>query len=183
MGVGPRQVSRTDKTQKTTPESDGRRPIWTVRLLAVDTEMNTTEQIFVEVAGDQPQLAVDEYATVRNLTYTPGPLSSTSTARRGTDHARLPRGCGDAGRLCPPRRLVPHPVINEVTEMTTQTATVTRDAASLARVLSGALGLGLPAPDYITMHPSCADSATMSLIDFQFNARHSRVLPASSCVG
>jgi hypothetical protein len=71
MGVGPRQVSRNDKTQKTTPASDGRRPIWTVRLLAVDTESNTTEQIFVEVAGDMPQLTVDEFATVRNLTYTP----------------------------------------------------------------------------------------------------------------
>jgi hypothetical protein len=70
-GVGPRQVSRNDKTQKTTPASDGRRPIWTVRLLAIDTETNSTEQIFVEVAGDMPQLVVDELATVRNLTYTP----------------------------------------------------------------------------------------------------------------
>ena len=70
-GVGPRQVSRNDKTQKTTPDSDGRRPIWTVRLTAIDTELNTTEQIFVEVAGDMPQLVVDELATVHNLTYTP----------------------------------------------------------------------------------------------------------------
>lgn len=71
MGVGPRQVSRNDKTQKTTPPSDGRRPIWSVRLLAVDTETNSTEQIFVEVAGDMPQLTVDELATVHSLTYAP----------------------------------------------------------------------------------------------------------------
>jgi hypothetical protein len=63
--------------------------------------------------------------------------------------------------------------------MTTQTATATRDAASLVRVLADALGLGLPAPDYITVHPSYVDSATVSAIDFQFNARHGREpLPA-----
>ena len=67
----PRATSRNDPKQKTTPPSDGSRPIWTVRLLAIDTEMNTTEQIFVEVAGDQPQLVVDELATVVNLVYAP----------------------------------------------------------------------------------------------------------------
>ena len=71
MGVGPRQVSRMDKTQKTTPDSDGRRPIWSVRLMARDTELNTTEQLFVEVAGEMPQLMVDELAVVSNLTYMP----------------------------------------------------------------------------------------------------------------
>lgn len=30
----PRQVSKNDKRQKTTPPSDGNRPIWTVRLTA-----------------------------------------------------------------------------------------------------------------------------------------------------
>ena len=70
-GVGPRQVSRNDKTQKRTPPSDGGRPIWTVRLTAIDTELNSSEQIFVEVAGDQPQLVIDELATVHNLTYQP----------------------------------------------------------------------------------------------------------------
>jgi hypothetical protein len=66
QGVGPRQVSRNDKTQKRTPPSDGNRPIWTVRLNG-----KTTDQIFVEVAGDMPQLAIDEFATVTNLTYQP----------------------------------------------------------------------------------------------------------------
>lgn len=71
MGVGPRQVSKNDKTQKRTPASDGQRPIWTVRLMARDTETNSAEQIFVEVAGDMPQLIEDEFATPVNLTYVP----------------------------------------------------------------------------------------------------------------
>jgi hypothetical protein len=67
----PRQVSQADKTQKTTPPSDGSRPIWSVRLIAIDTAAGTTEQIFVDVAGDMPQLAVDEIATVQGLTFAP----------------------------------------------------------------------------------------------------------------
>jgi len=67
----PRQVSKNDKTQKTTPVGDGSRPIWTVRLTAIDTLVGTTEQIFVEVAGDMPQLVVDDIATVEGLTYAP----------------------------------------------------------------------------------------------------------------
>jgi hypothetical protein len=67
----PRQVSQADKTQKTTPPSDGRRPIWSVRLMAIDTEIGSTEQIFVDVAGDMPQLTVDEIATVAGLTFAP----------------------------------------------------------------------------------------------------------------
>jgi hypothetical protein len=70
-GVSPRQVSRTDKTQKRTPASDGGRLIWTVRLTAFDTAVNSSEQIFVEVAGDMPQLVIDEIAAVHNLTYQP----------------------------------------------------------------------------------------------------------------
>ena len=59
----PRQVSRNDPSQKTTPPS--------VRLIAIDTQAGTTEQIFVDVAGDMPQLSVDEIATVHNLTFAP----------------------------------------------------------------------------------------------------------------
>jgi hypothetical protein len=67
----PRQVSKADATQKTTPPSDGSRPIWSVRLIAIDTAAGTTEQIFVDVAGDMPQLAIDEIATVSGLTFAP----------------------------------------------------------------------------------------------------------------
>lgn len=76
-GVRPRQVSRSDPSQKRTPQSDGNRPIWTVRLTAIDTEMQSTEQIFVEVAGPEPQLVIDELATVQNLTYVPWAATET----------------------------------------------------------------------------------------------------------
>jgi hypothetical protein len=67
----PRTVSKADQSQKTTPPSDGSRPIWVVRLMAVDTVAGTTEQIFVEVAGDMPDLAVDEIAAVKGLVFAP----------------------------------------------------------------------------------------------------------------
>ncbi len=67
----PRQVSKADPTQKTTPASDGNRPIWTVRLIAIDMQAGTTEQLFVEVAGEKPELTVDEVATVQGLAFAP----------------------------------------------------------------------------------------------------------------
>lgn len=67
----PRQVSKADPTQKTTPPSDGSRPIWSVRLIAIDMQAGTTEQIFVDVVGEMPELTVDEVATVQGLTFAP----------------------------------------------------------------------------------------------------------------
>ena len=77
----PRQVSKNDKSQKVTPVGDGSRPIWTVRLIAVDMQAGTTEQIFVEMAGDMPQLVVDEIATVHNLIYVPWAVAEYDKAR------------------------------------------------------------------------------------------------------
>jgi hypothetical protein len=56
-----------DRQAKT---QDGR-PIWTVRLDAIDTERQTKETIWVEVAGDEPKLTFDGYALVRNLVFAP----------------------------------------------------------------------------------------------------------------
>lgn len=67
----PRMISKTDQRQKTTPDSDGRRPIWTVRLSAFDRETNSTQMIFVEVAGEEPKVIPNEIAIVRGLTYVP----------------------------------------------------------------------------------------------------------------
>jgi hypothetical protein len=64
----PRMESRANQVQKMTPDG---RPIWTVRLFAIDTQAGTTEQLWVEVAGEQPQLIVDEVATVQGLVYAP----------------------------------------------------------------------------------------------------------------
>jgi hypothetical protein len=51
---------------------DGR-PIWTVRLNAVDTntEHGSSESIWVEVAGDEPKLILDELALVQGLVFAP----------------------------------------------------------------------------------------------------------------
>ena len=57
--------------QATTSEADGRRPIWTVRLDAVDAKRATKETIFVEVAGDEPRLTFDGFAVVGELVYAP----------------------------------------------------------------------------------------------------------------
>lgn len=64
----PRSVSRTDQTQKTTPNGQ---PIWVVRLSAIDTGANSTESIWVEVAGDEPKLTLDEIARVDGLVFAP----------------------------------------------------------------------------------------------------------------
>ena len=49
---------------------DGR-PVWTVRLDAVDAVHESKETIWVEVAGDEPKLTFDGYALVRDLVYAP----------------------------------------------------------------------------------------------------------------
>jgi hypothetical protein len=69
----PRQDYRdkSGNTQATTSDEDGRRPIWTVRLGAVDTARATKETIFVEVAGGQPRLTFDGFAVVSELVYAP----------------------------------------------------------------------------------------------------------------
>ena len=58
-----------DKSRQATTQ-DGR-PIWTVRLDAVDPQRETKETIWVEVAGDEPRLTFDGYALVRVLVYAP----------------------------------------------------------------------------------------------------------------
>jgi hypothetical protein len=64
----PRNESRENKRQKTTPDG---RPIWTIRLIAIDGAAASTETIWVEVAGDQPQLTLDEIASVQGLVFSP----------------------------------------------------------------------------------------------------------------
>ena len=58
-----------DKDRQAT-SLDGR-PIWTVRLSAIDTERGTSENIWVEVAGDEPKLTFDGYAVVHGLVFAP----------------------------------------------------------------------------------------------------------------
>jgi hypothetical protein len=58
-----------DKDRQATTK-DGQ-PIWTLRLDAIDTNRETKETIWVEVAGDEPKLTFDGYAQVRGLVFAP----------------------------------------------------------------------------------------------------------------
>jgi len=64
----PRTESRTSDKQKFTPDG---RPVWTVRLDAIDIARETKETIWVEVAGDQPKLTFKGSVVVRDLVYAP----------------------------------------------------------------------------------------------------------------
>jgi len=67
----PRPDYKDKNKQARTSEADGSRLIWTVRLDAVDTQRETKETIFVEVAGDEPRLTFDGFALVHGLVYAP----------------------------------------------------------------------------------------------------------------
>jgi hypothetical protein len=68
-GVARPRPDYKDKSRQATMQ-DGR-PIWTVRLDAVDPQRETKETIWVEVAGDEPRLTFDGYAVVRGLVFAP----------------------------------------------------------------------------------------------------------------
>ena len=56
--------------QAMTPD---KRPIWIVRLTAFDTstEQGSSESIWVEVAGDKPELTADELVQIDGLVFAP----------------------------------------------------------------------------------------------------------------
>lgn len=67
----PKKDWQNKELQARTPDG---RPIWSVRLLAFDSGAGASgsmEQIWVEIAGDEPQLVPNEVVAVANLTYTP----------------------------------------------------------------------------------------------------------------
>ena len=66
----PRRVSRQNQTQRTT--RDGR-PVWVVKLSAYDEGVGegTTEEIWVELAGEEPVLKVNGIALVTGLVHAP----------------------------------------------------------------------------------------------------------------
>jgi hypothetical protein len=49
---------------------DGR-PVWVVRLTAMEPDRNTSETIWVEVAGEEPKLTMDDLVQVHGLTFAP----------------------------------------------------------------------------------------------------------------
>ncbi|HUC23940.1 MAG TPA: hypothetical protein VMA73_14625 [Streptosporangiaceae bacterium] len=88
---------KSGNTQARTSDEDGRRPIWTVRLDAIDDTRKTKEGIFVEVAGDEPKLTFDGYAEVRGLVFAPwvgkdGKIKRSFRAEFIADAASAPSG-------------------------------------------------------------------------------------------
>lgn len=64
----PRMESRDSNRQKKT--RDGR-PVWTVRVTAFDKANTSTEMVYVEVAGDEPQIIPNEVISVQGLVFAP----------------------------------------------------------------------------------------------------------------
>jgi hypothetical protein len=65
----PRPKKFKDNEPQATTQ-DGR-PIWTVRLDAIESDRQTKETIWVEVAGDEPKLTFDAPAQVAGLVFAP----------------------------------------------------------------------------------------------------------------
>jgi len=64
----PRPDFKDKERQAATPDG---RPIWTLRLDAIDNDRETKETIWVEVAGDEPKVTFDGFAVVRGLVFAP----------------------------------------------------------------------------------------------------------------
>ena len=66
----PKNDYRDKSKQAVTPDG---RPIWVLRLHAYDmnTEQGSSESIWVEVAGDKPELTTDELVQVTGLVFVP----------------------------------------------------------------------------------------------------------------
>jgi len=66
----PKKDYRDSSKQAVTPDG---RPIWVVRLTAYDTnpEHESSESIWVEVAGDEPKLTADELVQIDALAFAP----------------------------------------------------------------------------------------------------------------
>ena len=80
-----------DKERRATTRD--RKPIWTVRLDAIEPEREARETIWVEVAGEQPRLTFDGYAVVHGLVFAPW-------SGRRQDQARVPRRVLRRGWSC-----------------------------------------------------------------------------------
>lgn len=66
----PKNDYRDKDKQATTPDG---RPIWLLRLTAFDmnTEYGSSESLWVEVAGDKPELTSDELVQITGLVFAP----------------------------------------------------------------------------------------------------------------
>jgi hypothetical protein len=64
-------TARSKKVKGEPASTPDGRPIWTVRLTAIEAERETAETIWVEVAGDEPKLTLDDLVQVHGLAFAP----------------------------------------------------------------------------------------------------------------
>jgi hypothetical protein len=91
----PRKDFKDKDKQATTPDG---RPIWTLRLTAIEVDRETAETIWVEVAGDEPKLTLDELVQVHGLVFAPwvGRDSKIRRAFRADTVTQLPAAAAKA---------------------------------------------------------------------------------------
>jgi hypothetical protein len=65
----PKTYGKDENARQATTQ-DGRL-LWSVRLTAIDTARETSESIWVEVAGDQPKLTFNGFVVLHELVYAP----------------------------------------------------------------------------------------------------------------
>ena len=70
---GPARPKKDYQDKDKQAETPDGRPIWLLRLTAFDTntEQGSSEQIWVEVVGDKPELATDELVQITGLVFAP----------------------------------------------------------------------------------------------------------------
>jgi|SRR6266571_1776647 len=66
--AGTARAKQVKGAPATTPDG---RPVWVVRLTAIEADRNTSETIWVEVAGEEPKLTLDDLVQVHGLTFAP----------------------------------------------------------------------------------------------------------------
>ena len=72
MTLSPHNSESPEQPEATMTHADETQPAKRQRpVIAIDGPAASTETIWVEVAGDQPQLALDEIAAVQGLTFSP----------------------------------------------------------------------------------------------------------------
>jgi hypothetical protein len=81
-----KQVKGQDAT---TPDG---RPVWVVRLTAIEEAREASETIWVEVAGEEPKLTFDGFVTVHALTFAPWVNRQSKIVRSFRAEAITPDG-------------------------------------------------------------------------------------------
>lgn len=70
-GMARPKKDHRDKSGNTQARNLDGAPVWVVRLTAIEADRNSAETIWVEVAGDEPKLTLDDLVQVHGLVFAP----------------------------------------------------------------------------------------------------------------